>query len=174
MAASDCRFVPLAAKHREAVIAIYNYYVANTLADYPNAPVPLSFFDGPLNYALVAEAAQGEVVGFAMLRPYAFVRTLKRPGDLTYFVRPGHTRQGIGTSMLDLLIAEAKKLGIDNLTANVSSLNPASIAFHRRNGFRQCGRFRRVGTKFGQDFDIVFFQRHLADNNEPAPALPGQ
>lgn len=36
-----------------------------------------------------------------------------------------------------------------------------SLAFHRKHGFEDCGRFKGVGRKFGEDFDIVWMQRHL-------------
>jgi L-amino acid N-acyltransferase YncA len=111
--------------------------------------------------AIVVRCEAGEVVGYGMLRPYHFASTLKRTAELTYFLKPEYTRQGIGKAMLDFLIVEANRLGIDNLTASVSSLNPTSITFHLKHGFHECGRFCRVGTKFGQDFDLIWFQRHL-------------
>lgn len=162
------RFVPMADEHREAVVAIFNQYVATSFAAYPDVPVPLAFFDKMMEMvkgycAVVAQDENGQVMGYGMLRPYHFASTLKRTAELTYFLKPEHTRQGIGRAMLDFLISDARKLGIDNLTASVSSHNPASIAFHLKNGFYECGRFSRVGTKFGQDFDVIWFQRHLAE-----------
>jgi len=56
---------------------------------------------------------------------------------------------------------EAILRGIDLLVASISSMNEASIAFHRKNGFRECGRFERAGRKNDQDFDIVWMQRRL-------------
>jgi len=46
-------------------------------------------------------------------------------------------------------------------TAHISSLNEGSIRFHLRHGFTECGRFRRVGRKRGQDFDMVWMQLTL-------------
>jgi L-amino acid N-acyltransferase YncA len=168
MTARPYRFVPMGEEHREAVVAIFNHYVANSFAAYPDAPVPLAFFDRMMEVAkgycaVVAEGEDGQVMGYGMLRPYHFASTLKRTSELTYFLKHEYTHQGIGNALLAFLVSEAQKLGVDNLTASVSSLNPASIAFHIKNGFHECGRFRRVGTKFGQDFDVIWFQRHLAD-----------
>ena len=59
-------------------------------------------------------------------------------------------------------MAEAGVKGIDSLLAAISSHNQASINFHLQNGFKECGRFLRVGRKFGQDFDVVWMQRLLA------------
>ena len=46
--------------------------------------------------------------------------------------------------------------------ASISSMNEASIAFHRKNGFRECGRFERAGRKNDQDFDIEYHVRRSA------------
>ena len=113
--------------------------------------------------AIVVKNSDGRVIGYALLRPHHFANTCKRTSELTYFLLPEYTRQGIGKAILDHLIGEAKRLGIDNLTASVSSLNEVSIAFHRKNGFHECGCIRQVGRKFGQDFDVIWFQRRLTD-----------
>jgi L-amino acid N-acyltransferase YncA len=162
----EYRFEPMTEEHREAVVAIFNNYVTSSFAAYPDAPVPLGFFDKMLEMvkgycAVVAVGDDGLVIGYGMLRPYHFASTLKRTAELTYFLKADCTRQGVGTAMLDFLIGEAKRLGIDNLTASVSSLNPASITFHLKNGFMECGRVRNAGTKLGRDFDVVLFQKRL-------------
>ena len=160
-------FVPMAGKHREAVMGIFNHYVANTVAEFPDAPLPSAFFDRMMEMvkgysAIVAQSGDEEVIGFGMLRPFHFVSTFRRTAELTYFLKPECTRRGIGKAMLNFFVEEARRLGIDNVMASVSSLNPASIAFHLKNGFHECGRFCRVGTKFGLDFDMLWFQRRLA------------
>ena len=42
--------------------------------------------------------------------------------------------------------------------AHISSANQASIRFHSRHGFTECGRFREVGEKHGTVFDMVWMQ----------------
>lgn len=160
------RFEPMTVDHREAVMGIYNHHVANSFAAFPDTPMPLGFFDKMMEMvkgycAIVVKSDDGQVIGYGCLRPHHFANTCKRTSELTYFLMPEYTRQGIGTAILNFLIEEAKRLGIDNLTASISSLNTASIAFHRKNGFRECGCIERVGRKFGQDFDVVWLQRHL-------------
>ncbi len=52
-------------------------------------------------------------------------------------------------------------MGIDSLLVNISSRNRESLGFHLKNGFRECGRFLKVGRKFGEDFDAVWMQKQL-------------
>jgi len=170
--AAEIVLEPLAERHGPAVIDIFNHFVTQSFAAYPDRPVPREFFQrfqqmiqGYPAYAAVVEA--GRVVGFGFLRPYHPAGTLQRTAEATYFVRPEFTQRGIGTALLNRLIAEAVPRGIDSLVASISSRNDQSIAFHRKHGFHECGRFQRAGRKHDQDFDIVWMQRHIGTTAPP-------
>ena len=152
--------------HGQAVIDIFNHFVTHSFAAYPDQPVPHEFFGRfqqmTQGYpAFVATLDSGRVVGFGFLRPFHPASTLRRTAEVTYFISPEYTKRGIGTALLNRLIEEAIPMGIDSLVASISSKNEESIAFHRKNGFRECGRIQRAGRKSDQDFDIVWMQRQL-------------
>ena len=124
----------------------------SSFAAYPDQPVPHEFFGRfqqmTQGYpAFVATVDSGRVVGFGFLRPFHPASTLRRTAEVTYFISPEFTKRGIGTALLNRLIEEAVPRGIDSLVASISSKNEESIAFHRKNGFRECGRFERAGRK---------------------------
>jgi L-amino acid N-acyltransferase YncA len=50
-------------------------------------------------------------------------------------------------------------MGIAAILASISFLNPESLAFHRKMGFQECGRFVAVGRKKERDFDEVWMQK---------------
>jgi phosphinothricin acetyltransferase len=157
---------PMAEDHARAVIDIFNHFVTSSFAAYPDQPVPHEFFGRfqqmTQGYpAYVATVDSGRVVGFGFLRPFHPASTLRRTAEVTYFISPEFTKRGIGTVLLKRLIEEATPMGIDSLVASISSKNEESIAFHRKNGFRECGRFERAGRKSDQDFDIVWMQRQI-------------
>ena len=165
-AAMDFRLEPMDESHGRAVIDIFNHFITNSFAAYPDQPVPYEFFPRfqqmTQGYpALVATVDSEQVVGFGFLRPIHPAGTLQRTAEVTYFIAPDHTGRGIGTAVLNRLIEEAAARGVDSLVASISSRNEQSLAFHRKNGFRECGRFDRAGRKNGQDFDIVWMQRHI-------------
>jgi phosphinothricin acetyltransferase len=84
-----------------------------------------------------------------------------RAAEITIFIRPECQGMGIGRSLALRLIDEAKEMGITSILASISSRNDGSIAFHRRLGFRECGRFKAIGRKWGEDFDAVWMQKML-------------
>ncbi len=151
---------------RESVMDIFNYYIENSFAAYPEKKLPNEFFDMLMNacqgYPSVAVRDEsGEVIGFGMLRAYnpfpAFIRT----AEITYFIRPGFTGQGIGKKLLDDLCDKGRKKGITNILASISSLNEGSLRFHLKHGFAECGRFKGIVQKQGKTFDVVYCQMTL-------------
>ncbi len=110
---------------------------------------------------MVAKTDEGVVTGFGLLRPYNPLPAFFKTAEITYFLKPGFAGQGIGKAILDYLLDTGKELGINAVLANVSSLNEESIRFHLKNGFSECGRFKEVGQKKGQVFDVLYFQKLL-------------
>jgi len=149
-----------------AVIDIFNYYIRNSFAAYPQEPVPYDFYEKFMGMCHgypsgVPRTESGEVVGFGMLRPYSPIPTFAMAAEVTYFIKPGHTGHGRGAALLDHLIEGARRKGISTILASVSSLNEGSMRFHLRHGFAECGRLRSIGRKQGHVFDVVYYQRMI-------------
>lgn len=162
----DFTLSPLTADDREPVLAIFNHYVVNTFSAYPEHEVPPAFYDMLLGMCrgypnAAVRSAAGEVVGFGMLRPYSPMSSFAKTAEITYFLRPDATGQGLGARLLEFLLDGARRQGITNILASVSSRNEGSLRFHARHGFVECARFRGIGEKRGLPFDVVYFQRTL-------------
>jgi L-amino acid N-acyltransferase YncA len=160
------RMEPVSNEVGNNIIDIFNYYIENSFAAYPERKIPYEFFQTILETTrgypfLVAKDDNEKVLGFGMLRPHNPLSTFSRTAEITYFISPEHTRMGIGKKMQERLIDEAKKMGISSILASISSLNPRSLAFHKKNGFVECGRFVNIGRKNGRDFDVVWMQKML-------------
>lgn len=160
----DFRLEPVSIGDGEAIIDIYNHYVENSFAAYPEDRVPYEFFNLFLSMAegypfLVAKNHEGRALGFAMLRPHNPIPSFSKSADITYFIAPEHTNQGIGKAMQIRLINDAREKGITSILASISSLNTKSLNFHTKQGFQECGRFQKVGRKWGQDFDVIWMQK---------------
>ncbi|MFP3868758.1 MAG: N-acetyltransferase family protein [Desulfobacteraceae bacterium] len=156
---------PVADPDGEAVVNIFNFYVSHSFAAFPQEQVGPEFFQKlkKLNqgYPFYVVETDKEVVGFGLIRPYQRFKIFRRTAELTYFILPDHLRQGLGTKLLEMLIGQARKLGIDTVLATLSSLNFISFNFHKKHGFQQYCILNRVGRKFGQEFDVIYMQKCL-------------
>jgi L-amino acid N-acyltransferase YncA len=157
---------PIANEDRESIIDIFNHYVESSFAAYPESKFPYQAFDMFLKMSNgfptgSIKDENGKIVGFGMLRTHNPVVTFSQTAEVTYFIHPDYTGKGLGKMLLGSLEKGAIKKGITNILANISSLNPMSIQFHQKNGFMECGRFRKVGKKRGREFDTVWMQKIL-------------
>lgn len=157
---------PITNEDRESIIDIFNYYVENSFAAYPEDKLPYQAFDMLLQMSNgfprgSLKDKNGKTVGFGMLRAHNPAPTFSRTAEVTYFIHPDHTGKGLGKMLLSSLEKGAVEKGITNILANISSLNPNSIQFHQKSGFMECGRFRKVGKKKGREFDTVWMQKML-------------
>ncbi|HOD14996.1 MAG TPA: N-acetyltransferase family protein [Spirochaetota bacterium] len=162
----DIRYESLAEGHRRPVIDIFNHYIENGYAAFPEHRVPYEFFDMFLSMTRGYPAAAilsgaNEVIGFGFLRAHNPLPAFKKTAELTCFLRHDMIRNGIGGRTLDYLESGARERSITILLAGISSLNGPSIAFHEKNGFTRCGAFAGIGTKFGTDFDVVWMQKNI-------------
>ena len=162
----------------QGMLEIFNYYIDNSFAAYLETPVGPDFFQPSNNeyehdktqhfpfYVIEEKDENNRVIGLGVLRPYFPFRNFQHTGVVSYFILPEYTRKGLGAQLLDVLYLNAKKKNMKSLLANVSSKNQASLNFHLKHGFVECGRFKAVGTKFGKYFDIIWFQRFLEESPE--------
>jgi phosphinothricin acetyltransferase len=152
----------------DEIVGIANYFIDNSFANYMETHVDGKFFDVAKMLCrdgifYVIESPQGRLAGYGMLRHHMYPGLFKPAADTSYFILPDYTNIGLGTRLLALLEEDSIKSGIVTLLANISSLNAQSLAFHRRNGFSECGRFERIGRKFSCDFDIVWMQKFIGN-----------
>jgi L-amino acid N-acyltransferase YncA len=163
---SEYLLSPITQSDQKPVIDLFNYYIENSYAAYPERRVPYEFFilfmNASRDYPSVAiRSADGALLGFGMLHSHNPMPAFSHTAEITYFVQPGMTGRGLGSKMLAYLEAEGKKRGISCILASISSRNEGSIRFHEKNGFAECGRFRGVGKKKGIYFDTVWMQKAI-------------
>ena len=155
---------PIARDDCQQIIDIFNYYIENTFAAFPENPLPYKAFDmflqmsGGLPTGSIKDESS-RLIGFGMLRIFNPMPVFSHTAAITYFIDPVHTGNGLGRQLLEYLEKEGRKKGITTILADICSLNSGSINFHRKNGFVECGCFKQVGKKRGQVFDTVWMQK---------------
>ncbi|MFZ5980165.1 MAG: GNAT family N-acetyltransferase [Candidatus Zixiibacteriota bacterium] len=151
---------------KNSILKIFNYYIENSFSAYFEIKVEQDFFDLMKRIAgdypfYVVEDENKEVVGFSMLHSFDRAESFRRVAEVTYFIDQNHTRSGLGQWLLEKMTREARKIGVDTLLASISSLNEQSLKFHFKNGFVECGRFVKIGNKWGKDFDLIWVQKFI-------------
>ena len=68
---------------------------------------------------------------------------------------------GLGTQLMQALLARAAALGKHMMIAGVDAANAAAIRFHERLGFERAAVLREVGWKFDRWLDLQFLQRRV-------------
>lgn len=158
-------FENLTLEHVPAITGIYNYYVENSYAAYIDKKVHDIFFCNLLKtangYPTYAIKIDEKVVGFCLLKAHHSSPVFNETAEITYFIDKDYTGKGIGKTILDKVVEDAKEKGIRNILASISSPNDHSLKFHQKNGFIECGRFPGIGKKFGKAFDIVWMIKRI-------------
>lgn len=108
---------------------------------------------------IVAEE-EGAVVGFAALSPMSRRPVYAGVAEVMVYVAESARGRGMGTRLLEALVAASEEAGIWTLTAGIFPENEASIRAHHRAGFRTVGRHRRIGRFHdGRWRDTVLLER---------------
>ena len=103
----------------------------------------------------------GRVVGWVALTGYSDRCCYSGVADVSIYVDPAAQGRGVGRALLEQVIAGAEAGGIWTLQAGVFPENEASLALHRRCGFRVVGTRERIGQLDGVWRDVVIVERLL-------------
>ena len=152
----------------ERLTEIYNYYVLNTPITFDLDPFSVEerreWFrqysaSGP-HRLLIAET-EGLVVGYvtsSRFRPKAAYATSV---ETSIYLAPEATGHGMGTELYAALFAALVEEDLHRAYAGVTLPNAPSLALHRKVGFRSIGVYREVGRKFGQYWDVEWWEKPL-------------
>jgi L-amino acid N-acyltransferase YncA len=107
---------------------------------------------------LVARA--GDVIfGWAALSAVSRRSAYAGVAEVSIYVRAGYRGRGIGQALLGALVSLSEKLGIWTLQAGIFPENRASLALHKRCGFREIGTRERIGQLNGIWRDVALLER---------------
>lgn len=75
------------------------------------------------------------------------------------YVDPAHAGRRVGTALLEALIESSEAAGIWTIQAALFPENAASLALHRRAGFRVIGTRERIAQHYGVWRDTILIER---------------
>ena len=105
---------------------------------------------------------EGRVTGWIAISPTSSREAYKGVVEVSVYVDDAFQGRGIGTELLQKVCTESEAQGIWCLYAAIFAINRASIALHRKCGFREIGFRERIAKdRFGNWQDTILMERRL-------------
>ena len=165
---SDLRVRPAEPSDLTRLTAIYNHYVVHTAVTFDiEAREPEErrgwYTDhtcGPGHRLLVVEEGT-DLLGYAGSGTFREKRAYDTTVETTVYLDPAATGRGLGTLLYTALFDALAGEDVHRAVAGITLPNPASLALHRRFGFREVGVFVENGHKLGRYWDVCWLERSL-------------
>jgi L-amino acid N-acyltransferase YncA len=156
------RIVPLTAAHAEQVLSIYQLGIDEGNATFETRAPTWTEFDAaelPEHRFAAEGRADGKVLGWVAATTVSDRCAYAGVVEHSVYVHPAARGQGIARALLDALITSTEQAGIWTIQSGVFPENTASLALHRRAGFRVVGTRERIGRQHGRWRDVVLIER---------------
>ena len=106
----------------------------------------------------VTPNTEGVVVGWAALTPVSGRCVYAGVAEVSVYVTPQYSGQGIGKMLMQQLIEASETDGLWTLQAGIFPENIGSVRLHESVGFRQIGRRERIGKMDGAWRDTLLLE----------------
>jgi phosphinothricin acetyltransferase len=147
---------------------IYNHYVVETPITLDTTPFTVDqrsdWFEryspkGP--HRLIVAAQKGIILGYTSSSRYSDRAAYDTTVETTILCAPEAVGKGIGRLLYGSLFEALADEDIHTAMARVTLPNKGSHDIHLHCGFREMGVLREAGRKFGQYWDVGFYQKMM-------------
>jgi phosphinothricin acetyltransferase len=157
---SDFVVQSMAAGDWPAIRSIYLEGIATGLATFETEAPSWERWDAThLSFGRVVARGAGDVLGWAALSPVSQRKAYAGVAEVSVYVAESSRAKGVGRALLEQLIRESEQNGIWTLQAAVFPENIATVALHKRSGFREVGRRERISKLNGNWRDTILLER---------------
>ena len=170
----------------EEILAIYAPYVQDTAVtfeyDVPEIGEFRSRIEATLkNYPYLVAVEEGRIVGYAYAGAFRKRAAYQHSAEMSIYIDPRYRQHGIGRSLYLELEKRLVRQNVFSLYAGVTAsdrpddayVTDGSICFHKRMGYTKIGEYRLCGYKFGQWYNVAWFEKHPGTIPEnPDPFIP--
>ncbi|PYS95577.1 MAG: N-acetyltransferase [Acidobacteria bacterium] len=154
------RIEPMRPEDWDRVRGIYLEGIATGQATFETTAPAWEAWDAAHMRAARLVAREGEAtLGWAALSPVSSRCVYAGVAEVSVYVAAAARGRGVGRALLAALIAAAEREGLWTLQAGIFPENEASLAVHRRCGFREVGRRERLGKLNGAWRDVLLLER---------------
>ncbi|UXI04184.1 GNAT family N-acetyltransferase [Photobacterium sp. TY1-4] len=147
---------------------IFNYYIEQTNARFESAPLPdedrqawFSQFAGDSKHQIFVAVENGKILGFACSQPYRATPAFEDTVEATIYLAPEARGKGLGSILYSKLLEALGNQGVHRVLSGVALPNDASLALHKRFGFREVGVFQEYAKKNDQYVSSMWLEKAL-------------
>ncbi|MBJ7554989.1 Phosphinothricin N-acetyltransferase [Marinomonas spartinae] len=151
-----------------ALTDLYNHYIVNTPTTFDIEPYTLesravwfSQFDTTGRYRLLVVEQDDEVIGYACSSRFKPKRAYETSVEVSIYLDPNTKGRGLGTALYLELFELLEAEDVHRAYAGITLPNEASQIIHEKFGFESVGVYREVGRKFGQYWDVEWFEKTI-------------
>jgi phosphinothricin acetyltransferase len=148
---------------------IYNHYVRQSPATFDIEPLSLEnrrewfgHYEETGPYRLLVAVHGEDVLGYASSSKFRPKPAYRTSVETSIYVHSNYQRQKLGSILYTELFRLLATENLHRAYAGVTLPNPASVALHRKMGFREIGTYHEVGHKFGQYWSVQWFEKPLS------------
>ena len=155
-----------------AILAIYAPYILNTATSFEYSVPSLEEFTErfrniTVQFPWLVWEEDGKVLGYAYAS-YPFSRAAYRwVAASSIYLAPAIQGKGIGKKLYNALESILTEQGYRKTYAIITSDNPGSLTFHKKQGFRFLAEFSDCGIKFSKLYSIVWMEKDLDHGEIP-------
>jgi phosphinothricin acetyltransferase len=151
-----------------AIARIYNQGIEDRIATFETdlrttADIERLLTDRQNKFPTVVVERGGQVVAWASAGTYRARPCYDPIAEHSVYVDRDQRGSGVGRIVLEALCSEAEQLGLLKLVSRIFPENVASLALHRKVGFREVGVYHRHGKLDGQWRDCVIVEKLLGE-----------
>ena len=155
-----------------AMLQIYAPFIKNTSISFEEeVPTEEAFWERV--QAVLRKAPwlvctfDGVVIAYAYAGSHRGRASYRWNRELSAYVHPDYRRRNIAGALYQVLFEGVVWQGYTNALAGIVLPNEASVKFHERVGFQLIGIYRRIGYKFGQYWDVGWWEKPLSPRELP-------
>ncbi len=143
-----------------AIAEIYKEGIQSKMATFETIVPPFDIWN--MKYMTVARLVcelNNSVIAWAALSAFSKREVYRGVAEVSIYVAPKFQGKGVATALLKQVVAESEDAGIWSLQSSIFPQNTASIALHKKMGFRTIGYRERIAQLHGSWYDNIIMER---------------
>ena len=153
-----------------SITDIFNYYIEHSNARFEESPLSLdnrlkwfSQFKPDSRHQIYVAIDNDKLIGFACSQPYRAMAAFDETVEVTVYLAPFIQGKGVGSKLYEKLFGAIQAHGVHRVLSGVALPNEASIALHKRFGFREVGVFNEYAKKNGEYISSMWLEKMLSE-----------